>query len=62
MNILNDVVNRTTIPTADEERFQYSAERLTAAALTQTYSYIIESGLQYGLLTTGEMTVFLKID
>lgn len=32
MNILNDVVSRTTIPTADEEKFQYSAERLTAAA------------------------------
>jgi hypothetical protein len=62
MNILNDVVNRKTIPMADEKKFQYNAEKLTAAALTQTYSYMIESGLEYGLLTTGEMIVFLKID
>ena len=62
MNILSDVVNRKTIPTTEEERFQHNAERLTAAALTQAYSYMIESGLEYGVLTTGEMIIFLKID
>ncbi|EEU38623.1 uncharacterized protein NECHADRAFT_12141, partial [Fusarium vanettenii 77-13-4] len=64
MNIYKEVVNRKTIPTSvdPEGRFQYHAERLTASALTQTYHYMIEGGLEYGLMTTGEATVFLKID
>jgi hypothetical protein len=64
MNIPRDVVNRKTIPTlADSDaRFQYHAERLTASALTQTYHYMIEGGLEHGLLTTGEAIVFLKVD
>ncbi|RYC57812.1 hypothetical protein CHU98_g8404 [Xylaria longipes] len=64
MNIYKEVVNRKTIPTsADPEgRFRYHAERLTAAALTQTYHYMILGGLEFGLLTTGEAIVFLKID
>ncbi|KAH9884050.1 hypothetical protein F4778DRAFT_763974 [Xylariomycetidae sp. FL2044] len=64
MNIYKDVVNRKTIPTAadPEARFRYHAERLTASALTQTYHYMIEGGLEYGLLTTGPAIVFLKVD
>jgi hypothetical protein len=64
MNIYKDVVNRKTIPSTDEEaaRFQYFAERLTASAIIQIYNYMIEGGLQYSLLTTGEAIVFLKID
>ncbi|KAH8193699.1 hypothetical protein TruAng_012136 [Truncatella angustata] len=64
MDIFKDVVNRKTIPTAADPdgRFQYHAERLTAAAITQTYNYMIEGGLEYGLLTTGETIVFLRVD
>ncbi|KEY74535.1 hypothetical protein S7711_10103, partial [Stachybotrys chartarum IBT 7711] len=64
MNIYKDVVNRKTIPTSGdpEALFQYHAERLVASAITQTYHYMIEGGLEYGLLTTGEAIVFLKID
>ncbi|KAF2972174.1 hypothetical protein GQX73_g1366 [Xylaria multiplex] len=64
MNIYKEVVNRKTIPTSadPEARFLYHAERLTAAALTQTYHYMILGGLEFGLLTTGEAIVFLKID
>ncbi|ORY62604.1 uncharacterized protein BCR38DRAFT_459064 [Pseudomassariella vexata] len=64
MNIFKDVVNRKTIPTAadPEARFQYHAERLAAAALSQTYDYMIKGGLEYGVLTTGEAIVFLKMD
>ncbi|KAF3351634.1 hypothetical protein VDGD_05194 [Verticillium dahliae] len=64
MDIYKEVVNRKTIPTSadPDARFQYHAERLTASAITQTYHYMIESGLDYGLLTTGEAIVFLKID
>ncbi|CVL09139.1 uncharacterized protein FMAN_15421 [Fusarium mangiferae] len=64
MDIHKEVVNRKTIPTSinPDARFQYHAEKLTASAITQTYHYMIESGLGYGLLTTGEAIVFLKID
>ncbi|TQV90204.1 metalloprotease-like protein [Cordyceps javanica] len=64
MNIYKEVVNRKTIPTsADPDgRFQYHAERLAAAAISQTYHYMMEGGLEYGLLTTGETIVFLKVD
>ncbi|KAH8158975.1 hypothetical protein CIB48_g9273 [Xylaria polymorpha] len=64
INIYKEVVNRKTIPTsADPEgRFRYHAERLTVAALTQTYHCMILGGLEFGLLTTGEAIVFLKID
>jgi hypothetical protein len=64
MDIHKQVVNRATVPTADDQEalFQYHAERLATAAITQTYHYMIESGLEYGLLTTGETIVFLKIN
>ncbi|KAJ4310298.1 hypothetical protein N0V84_011050 [Fusarium piperis] len=43
-------------------RFRYHAEKLTAHALTDVYDQLIEEGLKYGLVTTGEATVFLKLD
>lgn len=64
MNIYKEVVNRNTIPpSADPDGLaKFHAEKLTASALTQTYHYMMEGGLEYGLLTTGEATVFLKVD
>lgn len=64
MNIYKDVVNRKTIPTSVDPDgcFQYHAKRLTALAITEIYQYMIEGGLEYGLLTTGEAIVFLKVD
>ncbi|KAF1807928.1 hypothetical protein P152DRAFT_453300 [Eremomyces bilateralis CBS 781.70] len=64
MDVYNDVVNRATKPaTGDVEAlFQYTSDRLAAAALVQTFNYMIEGGLEYSYLTTGEAFVFLKID
>lgn len=42
LNIPEDVINRITIPTDPEEKFVYHSEWLTAAALTQTYTYMLE--------------------
>ncbi|KAK6854792.1 hypothetical protein PG995_009137 [Apiospora arundinis] len=55
IDIHKEVVNRATIPTAadPEALFQYHSERLVAAAITQTFHYMIEGGLEYGLVTTG---------
>ncbi|KAH6672621.1 hypothetical protein B0J14DRAFT_77847 [Halenospora varia] len=61
MNPLEDVINRITIPTKPEEKFVYNSEWLVAAALTQTYGYMIESGLEYSYLVTAEAFVFLWI-
>jgi hypothetical protein len=61
MNLPEDVINRPTIPTDLEEKFIYHSEWLTAAALTQTYSYMIENGLEYSKLATGEADVFLQV-
>jgi hypothetical protein len=62
MHIFQDVVRKNKIPTEAEAKFQHYAEELTAAAITQTYHYMIKGGLAYSLLTTGEAIVFLKID
>ncbi|RSL53812.1 hypothetical protein CEP54_010194 [Fusarium duplospermum] len=64
MDIYEEVMNRLTIPNSVDTiaRFKYHAEKLTASAITQTYHYMIESGLEYGLLTTGKAIVFLKIN
>ncbi|KAK8038584.1 hypothetical protein PG993_006995 [Apiospora rasikravindrae] len=64
MNIYKEVVNRKLIPTSadPDARFQYHAKRLVAPAITQTYHYMMESGLEYGQLSTGETIVFLKVD
>ena len=62
MDLLTDVVNRATIPVKKDDPeayFKYQADRLVAAAVTQTFSYMIENGLEYGYLGTGEAFVFL---
>jgi hypothetical protein len=45
LNILEDVINRITIPTDPEEKFVDHSEWLTTAAVIQTYRYMIENGL-----------------
>ncbi|CAL3961971.1 unnamed protein product [Diplocarpon coronariae] len=61
MNIPEDVINRITIPTDPEDKFVYHSEWLATAALTQTYAYMIENGLEYSKLTTGEADVLLQL-
>ncbi|KAH7120616.1 hypothetical protein EDB81DRAFT_861691 [Dactylonectria macrodidyma] len=59
MNTLADVVHRVTVPTNvdPEALFQSHADLLTASAITQTYHYMIEGGVDYGILTTGEAII-----
>ena len=64
MHIPSEVVRRGKLP-ADvdlDTKFAYYADLFTASAVTQTYHYMIEAGLEYGLLTTGVAIVFLHID
>ncbi|KAI1406438.1 hypothetical protein F4819DRAFT_481549 [Hypoxylon fuscum] len=63
-NIYEKVICRASQPLVEDKEglFQYHAEKLTAAAVTHIFDSMIGSGLEYGLLTTGEALVFLKID
>ncbi|KAH7024831.1 uncharacterized protein B0I36DRAFT_366739 [Microdochium trichocladiopsis] len=62
MDIQQEVINRSTIPTDKGELFSYHADRIVAAAVSQTYHYMITGGLTYSYVTTGEAIIFLKID
>ncbi|KAI1823989.1 hypothetical protein F4861DRAFT_507963 [Xylaria intraflava] len=57
-----EVVSNNKIPTEEGPKFEYYATQLVASAITQTFHYMVKTGLAYGLLTTGEGIVFLKID
>ncbi|KAK8036709.1 hypothetical protein PG994_015206 [Apiospora phragmitis] len=56
INIYKEVINRKLIPNF------YHTKRLVTSAITQTYHFMIESGLEYGQLTINETIMFLKID
>jgi len=49
------------MPTDPEEKFVYHSEWLMAAALTQSYRYMIENGLECSKLATREADVFLLV-
>ena len=63
-NIYDEVVHRVTQPNSHEHDAvsQYHSDKLTAAAVTQTYDYMINTGVNYGSVTTGEAFVLLKVD
>ena len=61
MDLPAEVINRSMIPNDPCQKFEYNSDRLVAAALTQTYSYMLESGIEYGCVITGEAMVFLQI-
>ena len=75
MNLKKDVFNRTTIPvfrerggsstdgdeTAREAKLQYNADKLVAAVVTQTFHTMIDFGLEYSFITTGEALVQLHV-
>lgn len=61
MNILDEVVNIVDLPTDVDGAFQSWAEKLVAAAVVQTYKYMLESGVEYGCIVTGEAIVFLWV-
>ncbi|KAL8917477.1 MAG: hypothetical protein Q9208_007922 [Pyrenodesmia sp. 3 TL-2023] len=63
MNLSKDVIHRTKIPGNGDEAglFKYHAERITAAVLTQTYQYMIQTGCEYSCVSTGEAIVFLWV-
>ncbi|OTB08243.1 hypothetical protein M426DRAFT_317363 [Hypoxylon sp. CI-4A] len=59
-----DVMNEAGTPQFENraEEFKYHARKLVTATIAQTFHYMIETGLEYSYLTTGEAIVFLHID
>ncbi|KAL2884857.1 hypothetical protein HOO65_090152 [Ceratocystis lukuohia] len=62
MNLAREVINKNKIPNDPSERFVHKSAYFGVAAVVQTYEYMIRCGLEYGLLTTCEAYIFLKID
>jgi hypothetical protein len=62
MELVLEVIAQRKIPTDMAQRFQYNADRLVATVMTQTFHYMINLGLEYSYLTTGESYVFLWIE
>ncbi|KAI9763543.1 MAG: hypothetical protein M1840_000451 [Geoglossum simile] len=60
---LDDVIRRRFVPhSLDRDAlFQYHADRVVAAIVTQTFSYMTQNSVPYGCITTGEALVFLQI-
>ncbi|PHH93273.1 hypothetical protein CDD83_8784 [Cordyceps sp. RAO-2017] len=50
-----DIINK------DGQGFVFAARRLTAAVVTQLFSYMIGKGIQYGYVCTGQTRAFLHI-
>lgn len=55
MNLARDVIDQ------EGDTFEFYATRLVAAVVTQIFSYMIDSGVRYGYICTGEAFVFLRI-
>ncbi|KAI1119908.1 hypothetical protein F5Y10DRAFT_146051 [Nemania abortiva] len=50
-----DVINK------DGKGFSFTSKRLAAAVITQLFSYMVDKGIQYGYVCTGETFIFLYI-
>ncbi|GAP83494.1 putative serine threonine protein kinase [Rosellinia necatrix] len=50
-----DVINQ------DGQGFAFASRRLTAAVITQLFSYMVDKDIQYGYVCTGETFIFLHI-
>lgn len=63
MNPWDEIVNNQKMPPAKdvEENAVYHSSKLIAAVVTQTFSYMIEGGLEYAYICTGEAFIFLHV-
>ncbi|KAJ5111727.1 hypothetical protein NUU61_001357 [Penicillium alfredii] len=55
IDLARDVIDQ------EGDTFEFYATRLVAAVVTQIFSYMIDSGVRYGYICTGEAFVFLQI-
>ena len=56
-----EVIKHDIIPTDLKERLEYNLDKIVAAVLMQMFYYMIQCGLEYSYITTGETFVFLRV-
>jgi hypothetical protein len=61
MNLWKDMVKSNKIPTNQEAKLRYNAERLVCSALVQEYHVMIQEGLEYSYVTNGIARVLLRV-
>ncbi|OJJ98578.1 hypothetical protein ASPACDRAFT_62070 [Aspergillus aculeatus ATCC 16872] len=61
MELWKDMVRSNKIPTNQEARLRYNAERLVCSALVQEYHVMIQEGLEYSYVTNGLARVLLRV-
>ena len=54
MKIREEVIDPITTQVETTAKLQYNADKLAAAVATQTFHYMIQNGLEYSYITTGE--------
>ncbi|KAK1144120.1 hypothetical protein N8T08_005782 [Aspergillus melleus] len=60
-DLWKDMVRSTEIPTDQEARLKYNAERLAYSAIVQEYHVMIQEGLEYSYVTNGITRVLLRV-
>ena len=61
MDFWREAVNVQTVPTDENEKLAYNAIQLAGSAVVQEYHVMIQEGLTYSYLYTGEALVFLNV-
>ena len=62
LDIYNDIVHNPFLATDEAEHQAEQCRDLIAAAFVQEFTYMLEGGLIYGCLETGQVSVFFKLD
>lgn len=61
MEFWKEVVAPVTVPTDEDQKLLNQATRLAGSAIVQEYHVMIQEGLPYSFLSTGEALVFLHV-
>ncbi|KAJ5768136.1 hypothetical protein N7533_000719 [Penicillium manginii] len=61
MDLWKDLVRSNKIPTGQEAKLRYNAERLVCSAIVQEYHVMIQEGLEYSYVTNGITRVLLRV-
>lgn len=59
---VDEVVRLRGTTAKKENQFKRSADLFVAMIITQTYSYMAESGVSHGCIITGEALIFLLVE
>ena len=61
MDLWKQMVRSNKIPTDQDAKLRYNAERLVCSAIVQEYHVMIQEGLEYSYLTNGIARVLLRV-